>query len=198
MLVEEVAVDVGRLPIVKLREHLRIGAGFVADEAQDDLLETCLRAALEVIEGRTGKAVFRRDFSWSVHAWRDLARQVLPIAPVTAIRELAIVDFEDVARVIGADRYRLIVDAHRPAIAARSLVLPSIPVGGLARIGFEAGYGASWSDIPADLRRATLMLAASFYENRFEPEAGSSVMPHGVTALLERYRHMRLFSRRGA
>lgn len=59
--------------------------------------------------------------------------------------------------------------------------------GGEAEIRFTAGFGASWGDVPSDLRQAVMMLAAHFYENRnAQPDTGG--LPFGVLVLLEAYR----------
>ena len=71
-------------------------------------------------------------------------------------------------------------------------LLPSIPQNGSARITFTAGYGPAWSDLPADLAQAVLMLAAHYYEYRAEVALSGGCMPFGVTALIERYRPLRL------
>ena len=84
-------------------------------------------------------------------------------------------------------------DAHRPRIAATSLFLPSIPVGGSAEIQFDAGYTATWAELPADLSRAVLLLAAHYYEHRAEGAESGGSIPYGVAALLDRYRNVRLF-----
>ena len=59
-------------------------------------------------------------------------------------------------------------------------------------IGFVAGFGAAWGDVPADLRQAVLMLATHYYEYRHDTSLSSGCMPFGVTSLLERYRPVRL------
>jgi uncharacterized phiE125 gp8 family phage protein len=40
--------------------------------------------------------------------------------------------------------------------------------------------------------QAALMLAAHYYDNRHDTALGPGCMPFGVTALLERYRPLRL------
>jgi uncharacterized phiE125 gp8 family phage protein len=159
---------------------------------QDDVLEGCLRAAIAAVEARTGKSLFIRAFTWSATAWRDLSRNTLPVAPVVAIERMAIVDRFGVETVIDPARYVLERDAHRPRIAATSLFLPSIPIGGSAEIQFEAGYAETWDTLPADLARAVLLLAAHYYEQRSEGGPSGSI-PYGVAALLDRYRNVRLF-----
>lgn len=193
MLVEQTTVSSAVLPVAEFKDHLRLGTGFADDGVQDGVLETYVRAAIAAIEARTGKALITRSFAWTLTAWRDLAAQVLPIAPVNAITALKIIDRLGAETVIDTAKYRLEPDTHRPRMIATSLVLPSIPVAGSAVIEFDAGYGAAWGDIPADLAHAVMLLAAHFYENRAEGTKDVAEMPNGVASLLERYRNVRLF-----
>ena len=59
-------------------------------------------------------------------------------------------------------------------------------------VAFGAGYGASWSEIPADLAQAVMLLAAHYYEFRNETSLSEGCMPFGVTSLIERYKPIRL------
>lgn len=193
MLVEQATVPVAALPVAEFRDHLRLGTGFADDAVQDGVLETCLRAAIAAIEARTGKAMLRRAFRWSVTAWRDLSRQSLPVAPVEAITGLSIVDRFGQATEIEADRFGLQRDTHRPAMVSHGFLLPAIPVGGSAEITFEAGYAAVWDDVPADLRKATFLLAAQFHERRHAVDDVASGFSGEVNALLMPYREVRFF-----
>lgn len=187
-LVEQAQVPASVLPIEEFRAHLRLGTGFSDDTVQDQLLERTLRAATAQIETLCGKAVFRRTFVYTLNAWRDLSRQVLPRAPVTALSELSIVDLDGVRNVVPAEAYALQVDLHRPALVARGFVLPQIPIGGRAEIVFEAGYGVSWIEVPPDLSVAVLSLAAALFEDR----AAEGKVPPGVASMLAPYRANRL------
>ena len=69
--------------------------------------------------------------------------------------------------------------------------MPASPTGGAAGVLFEAGFGAAWSDVPADLAQAVLLLAAEFYEARIEDGARSG-LPLAVQALIERWRIVRV------
>jgi uncharacterized phiE125 gp8 family phage protein len=193
MLTERTTVPKEALPISGFRDHLRLGTGFSDDMLQDGVLEGCLRAAIAAVEARTGKSLLVRSFTWSVTAWRDLSRNTLPVAPVVAIHRMSIVDRFGAENVIDPARYVLEKDAHRPRIAATSLFLPSIPIGGSAEIQFDAGYAETWTDLPADLSRAVFLLAAHYYENRSEGSESTGSIPYGVAALLDRYRNVRLF-----
>ncbi|NND18402.1 MAG: hypothetical protein HKN98_07465, partial [Silicimonas sp.] len=169
ILIEQTQVPDAALPVAEFRDHLQLGSGFADDGYQDAVLVPQLRAALAAIEGDTGKALFQRTFRYVVNAWRDLAHEVLPVAPVAAVQSFRVTDLAGVEELIPATAYRLVEDAHRPELRWLGLVLPTIPVGGHAEIVFEAGYSADWAGVPADLKQAVLMLAAHFYEHRTGP-----------------------------
>ncbi len=194
ILVEETPVPVSALPIAAFREHLRLGTGFPDDTAQDTLLENMLRSALSTIETRIGKAILRRRFIWQLTAWRGLRQEELPTAPVTAILEVEVIEPDGTVTLLKPDRYVLVQDAHRPAISARGLSLPTVPVGGRLEIRFEAGFAPDWPAVPNDLKQAVFILAADYYETR--GGAGSSGIPARVAELLAPYRPLRLFGRR--
>ncbi|MBD11755.1 head-tail connector protein [uncultured Roseovarius sp.] len=192
MLIEETAVSPAALPLAEFKAHLRLGTGFADDDIQDPVLESFLRAAIAAIEGRTGKMLLEREFSWALHQWRDAAGQALPVAPVSAVLSLGLRNRADEVEVIAPALYRLEQDAHRPLVRPVGTFLPAIGRGAVAEIRFRAGYGAGWSDVPADLAQAVLMLAAHYYEYRHETSLSSGCMPFGVASLIERYRTVRL------
>lgn len=192
MLVEVTPVASGALPIAGLKEHLRLGSGFTDDGLQDGLLEGFLRAALATVEGRTGKALLQRDFLLTLDVWREGDRQAMPLAPVSAIAQVMLVDALGVQTVVPTGAWRLYPDMHRPCLIALSGGLPTVPQNGSVRIAFTAGHGAVWGDLPPDLAQAVMMLAAHYYEHRRDTSLAAGCMPFGVTALIERYRQPRL------
>ena len=196
MLVEQTQVPVAALPVAQFKDHLRLGTGFSDEGIQDGVLETYLRAAVAAIEARTGKALIERDYSYTVGAWRDLGAQVLPIAPVSAITAVTIIDRFGQSTGIASGKFMLEEDMQAPRLVSTGFVLPSIPVGGKARIDFTAGFGATWAELPADIAHAVMLLAAHYYEHRHETSVGEATMPFGVSSLLERYRVIRLFGGR--
>ncbi|WP_208352927.1 head-tail connector protein [Pseudaestuariivita rosea] len=192
MLVEETTVPAGALPVEAFKRHLRLGTGFGDDGLQDAVLESFLRAALAAVEARTGKVLIERDFSWSVTKWRMVCEQPLPVAPVNELLLVTRIDADEVSTAVEPDAYRLVQDPHRPLLVSVGLGLPSIPVNGRIEVRFRAGYATEWADLPADLAQAVLLLAAHYYEYRQETGLGEGCMPFGVTALLQRYRPMRV------
>lgn len=192
LLTELTGVPGAALPVEPLREHLRLGTGFADDTLQNGLIESYLRAAMSAIEGRIGKILIARDFLWSVSQWRDDYGQALPVAPISSLNSLTMIDRSGLPVVIDPGRYGLQPDTHRPKIVPLGTSLAAIPTGGTAEIAFTAGFGTVWADVPADLAQAVLLLAAHYYEHRHEAAASRAAMPFGVMALIERWRNVRL------
>lgn len=192
MLVEQTTVPALALPIAEFKSHLRMGTGFADDALQDGVLESYLRSAMAAIEARTGKILIERSFMWSVTAWRALDQQAFPVAPVSAIDELRVLDRLAAVTVVDPTRYSLQKDDHRPKLLAAGGNLPSIPIGGSVEVIFTAGFGAVWGGLPADVTHAVMLLAAHYYEHRDIGGTGGNVMPYGVTSLIERYRTVRI------
>ena len=191
-LIEETTVPDAALPVEQFKAHLRLGTGFSETALQDGILNGFLRAAIAAIEARTGKVLISRDFTLIVTRWSDEAGQILPVAPVSAVTRVALVDAQGLETALAAEAWRLEEDDQRPVLRPAGLVLPSVPTGGSARVRFSAGMAADWGGLPADLGQAVMLLAAHYYEYRDETALGRGCMPFGVTSLIERYRPVRL------
>lgn len=192
VLSEETTVAREALPLAELRDHLRLGTGFAEEGLQDGLLESYLRAALAAIEARIGKVLMARRFLWVLEDWRDPVAQALPVAPVRSIETVELVDASGEVLTVDPERYRLAVDAHRPRLAARGMLLPSAPADGRVRVRFDAGFGPDWADVPVDLRQAVILLAGEFYERRSEMGLREAGLSFGVMALIEKWRTVRV------
>ncbi|MEY8098439.1 head-tail connector protein [Falsihalocynthiibacter sp. S25ZX9] len=192
MLIEQTTVPTSALPIQGFKDHLRLGTGFADDGFQDDVLNTCLRAAMAAIEARTGKVMIERAFQWELTGWRGLSEQALPVAPVSAINSITVKDRLGDATLVDPTRYVLQRDNQRPKIQATGACLPTVPLGGLVEVIFTAGFSGAWEGMPADLGQAMFLLAAHFYEHRTEGEGNRGSMPFGVSSLIEPYRTVRI------
>ncbi len=191
MLTEIGGVPQAALPVVSLRDHLRIGTGFADDNVQDGLLESYLRASLAVVEGRTAKVLIARSFLLELADWRHSGEQPLPVAPVTEVSSVTLFDAASVEVEVDPSRYRLVRDGLRPKIAATGLLLPMVPTDGRIEIVFTAGFGATWEAVPGDLAQAVFLLAADFYEHRHDGAREGAGLPQAVQALIERWRTVR-------
>lgn len=191
-LIEESQIPEAALPIDRLRGHLRMGSGFAEDDLQDGLLDGFLRAAIAAVEARTGKALITRDFLCVLNRWRDVRGQVLPIAPVTEVTQITLVDRFGGGIVVDAADYVLSQDADTPQLCPVGRILPPVPEHGTIEVRFRAGMAAAFGDLPADLAQAVMLLAAHYYEYRDETALSQGCMPFGVTSLIARYRPLRL------
>lgn len=196
MLNEVTAVPAAVLPLAEFRDHLRLGTGFADSGAEDAALQAYLRAALAAIEGRTAKALLARSFTLSLDAWRGASVQPLPIAPVSVISAVRLVDRQGAEVVVAPGTYRLVPDMARPRLEALGASLPAVPAGGTVAIDFIAGFGPAWSDLPVDLAQAVFLLAAQYYELRHDGAGEGGAMPFGVMALIERWRTVRVLGGR--
>lgn len=192
MLIEQTTVPVAALPVQGLKDHLRLGTGFSDDGLQDGLIESHLRAALAAIEGRIGKVLIARRFQLVLEDWRRDTGQALPVAPVSAVLSVTLVDAAGAARPVPAGEWRLVPDMHRPKLMPVGLLLPTVPTGGRIEVVFDAGFGAAWAAVPADLAQAVLLLAADYYDTRSEAGLRTAGLPFPVVALIERWRTVRV------
>ncbi|MCY4336254.1 MAG: hypothetical protein OXC60_16485 [Litoreibacter sp.] len=196
VLVELTSIDLSDLPMDAFKAHLQLGTGFADDSVQDEVLESYIRAAMAAIEARIGKMLLSREVVWELSAWGSADLQPLPVAPVSALGGMVIVDGSDAETNIDLARFSLRKDAHRPQMLSEGALLPTIPKGGAVRISFTAGFGPAWGDVPPDLREAVFLLAAHYYENRRDQNGAGGLMPFGVMALLEAHRTIRVFGAR--
>ncbi|MCF6443489.1 head-tail connector protein [Nereida sp. MMG025] len=181
-----ISVPDSALPVAALKAHLRLGTGFSDNTVQDPVLVGFLRAAMALIEARIGKILMRQTVEWTRD---DLPAQfVLPVAPVTAIEQVLLAQF-DGPDVDVTDTFHLHQDPHRPVLQGRAALLSQ---GDRAVIRMVIGLAEDWADVPSDLAQAVLLLATHYYEHRDQTGLDQSCMPFGVTALLQRHRQMRL------
>lgn len=196
VLVELTSVDLSVLPMEAFKAHLRLGTGFGEDTLQDEVLESYLRSALAAVEARIGKMLLSRDAVWELTQWSNQGAQPLPVAPVSSLLSIVLVDGAGDESPVDPARYRLERDAHRPRVVATGGSLPTVPANGRVKITFRGGFGLVWGDVPADLREAVFLLAAHYYENRTDTTGAAGLMPFGVMSLLDAHRTIRTLGAR--
>ena len=87
-------------------------------------------------------------------------------------------------------------DGQRPVILPTGVVLPHVPRRGSVTVSFIAGFGDTWSQVPADLAQAVILLAARYYDDRSQ-DGLRQALPFGVSALIEKWRAVRTLAGRG-
>jgi uncharacterized phiE125 gp8 family phage protein len=140
MLIEEASVPDEVLPVEAFKAHLRLGSGFAEESIQDPVLLSFLRAALAAIEARTGRALLRRVFVWSVTRLRDTSGEVLPVTPVQAIETVRRVEATGETTLLDPASYSLEQDMQRPRAIAMGTGFPIPARGGKIEFRFTAGY----------------------------------------------------------
>lgn len=189
MMVELTAIPSAAFPVAVLAAHLRLAQGFVDDVNQDAVLERCLRAACAAIEARIGKALYARRFLLTVLEWQSAGSHPFPLAPVREIHAVRTLSRHGTSVTVDPGSYRLQPDMHRPRLVATGAQLVQPAHAGSVEVEFDAGFGADWGGIPADLQQAVIMLAASYWGQESDPAQG---VPQAVAVLLEPYRPIRL------
>ncbi|MEM9754997.1 MAG: hypothetical protein AAF914_03335 [Pseudomonadota bacterium] len=188
-LAETAPIAQAALPLAELRTTLRLPEGFSDDGGHDARLQDCARAALALVEARTGKVLLTRSFSWMLERWSTPDRQAFPVAPILGLDALGFRGTDGGLTSLNIAEFRIIDDMHRPALAARNGALPGIPVGATLELSFTAGFSSAWEGVPPDLREAVLILAAEIFDG--SPHTAPSI-PAAVELLLQRYRSVGL------
>lgn len=173
----------------EISRHMRLSTGFAAD--QDEDLAAAFRAAVAHLEASLGLCLAPRGFRWRTTPDTDLDADpdgalAAPIAPVRSLISASRIGRDGAATPLDLSLFTLDQGATRTRICARSSVR------GAFEFEFEAGFGADWEATPADLRRAALMLAAHYFDNRHETAATAEATPYGVAALTQPWRPLRI------
>lgn len=193
MLLTEIApAGVNPVPLREMAAHLRLASGFSDDGSEDSLLELYLRNATAVIERRTAKKLISRSFLLQVVCWNRSGYLRLPIGPVTAIDGFELIRPGSTVTLDPAEW------ALEPGLGQQQVTGPGgaalrpIPHGALAHLTLTAGFGATWNEVPDDLRHAVLLLATHYYEDRAGDQELDAGLPFGVSSVLARYLPVRI------
>ena len=190
ILTETAPAAVAPVSLSELSAHLRLAHGFPDDAAEDPLLDLYVRNAVAAVETRTGRALIRRGFLLRLSAWDKEGHVVLPVGPVEALDSLRLVHGGDVVD-LAAGSWAVEPGTGRQRITGpNGGALPPIPMGYVAELSFQAGFGPEAADVPGDLRQAVMLLAAHYYERRYEDDGPG--MPMKVRALVEPWRPVRV------
>ena len=116
----------------------------------------------------------------------------MPVGPVTSIETFELVR-PGSTLTLTSEEWVLQPGTSRQLVTGPGgATLRALPHGALGELTFTAGYGASWNEVPDDLRQAVLLIAAHFYENRTGDQAVDAGLPFAVGPILDRYRPIRI------
>lgn len=149
--------------IEEVKMHLKLDG-----DEEDSYLARLIEAARRVSERNTGRAYITQTWQYSFQL-RDFSRTIkLPKQPYKSITTLEYYDGVTYAWVaMTASQYKVLGMGDQG-----ELMLLEYP-GSIFRVTYQAGYGASSSYVPADLRAAILRRIATMYENRQDVVVGT-------------------------
>ncbi len=183
----EVAVPPAMAPLspVEAREHLRLNPG--EDESG---LARAIDAATAQAETLTGRSLIRREYRLWRHAWPRGGVLRLPMGPVIAVTEIALLDEQDQATLLLADDW--ILAGSDPGRVLPRLGWPPVRrCYRSIRVRYEAGYGDR-ADLPGGLRAALLALTAWHYQNHGDQGNTGAATSDMALELLAPYRRLLL------
>lgn len=157
------------LPVTveEAKEHLR-----VEHTLDDTYIENCIKTAVERIDGRDGwlrRALINRTYQLFL-PWFPVSRCIaLPLPPLQSVSSVKYQDMDDTEQTFSASSYQVIKNEDEGYIYLKTG--ESWPGGTFERpdavkIEFIAGYGATASDIPANIRHAILIEVGALYTER--------------------------------
>jgi uncharacterized phiE125 gp8 family phage protein len=170
----------------ELRERCRIASG-ISDGAVNELLDSAVAA----VERELARSLLQTEWTLYIDGFPESGEIHLPIAPVISA-DVEYFDEEAGDYVATSSRLLATYEPARvtPPIGEEWPEPMDVPAS--VQVIFLAGYGATASNVPADLRRAVLMLASHFHENPQAVVVGSDArtfeLPMGVRDLIEPYR----------
>lgn len=168
----------------ELARHMRLSSGFASE--QDQEAESAFRAAISHLERVLGICLAPREFSWRGQLERDLSVSA-PIAPVRALISVSRLPQGGTATPLEQSYFDL------DQTTVRTRFRSSKRFNGDLEFVFEAGFGPDWEATPVDLRRAALILAAEYFDQRRATVSGREApVSFGVTALIQPWRPIRL------
>lgn len=191
MLIELDPFTVGAEERALLAAHLRLPSGFPEAPEAAAGLEAAFATARAVIERLSARALKRRRFRVAAACWRDAA--ALPIGPVQALLSVSVEDETGATEARATEAFRIdgLSDPAR-VVMRTGRAAPTAPPGGRVIVDFEAGYGPAFADAPADLKAATLAVAAAAWERAGAGEEGPPALPPAAGALIAPYRRLAL------
>ncbi len=197
MLIELDPFAVGAEERALLAAHLRLPADFDAPAdapgaaAAAASLDAAFATAAALVERASGRVLKRRRFRSAAARWDEAS--ALAAGPVSALLAVTLEDEAGGVAAFAVEDFRVDVLSDPARVIPRSgVAAPRVSPGGRASVEFEAGYGPRFADAPADLRAATLAVAAAAWERAAGGEDGAPALPPAAGALIAPYRRLAL------
>lgn len=180
----ELEASAAELPVrvAMMRDWLRLGVG----DAEDELIAVLIGAAAGLCEAFTGRWLMVRAGEWRGRLWAGGHRVRLPVAPVVAVDEVAVL-VGGVESLLDAADYAVVIDWDG---AAALRLLRGFGMCDLI-VRYRAGMAATQAAVPDALRHGVERMVQHLYETR-DAAAGAGVPPAAVAALWQPWRMVTL------
>jgi uncharacterized phiE125 gp8 family phage protein len=168
--------------LAEARAHTRVD-----DTADNSLVQALITAARRAAEAYTRRAFITQ--SWAMYFDEAPTGNYfeIPKAPLVGISSIVTYSDADAATTFAASNYYVDLITRPGRVVLRSTAdWPTFErVANGFVVNFVAGYGATGSDVPAEIRQAILMIVSHLYENRGDTDAD---MPRVAQMLLDPYK----------
>ena len=164
------------------KEHLRLDI-----TADDHYVSSCITAARGFIEGQVKRSLMPKTYDYNIdYCWpyKDGAIRIdFPLNPVTSVTSISYVDSDGATQTLAASQYTVVArEFNSYIVAAYNVSLPDVRwVPNAITVRFVTGNS---STVPDELRRAIMILAGHYYENR----ETSMDAPIAIEALISPFR----------
>jgi uncharacterized phiE125 gp8 family phage protein len=168
------------------KAHLKI------DTTDDDtLLTTLITAARARAEWHTGRAFVTQSWVLWLDCWPGDGIVEVPLPPLQSVSAVTVYARDNTANIVDPARYFTDTVSAPGRVVFDCLTSPGFDPrrGNAVAIAFNAGYGASESNVPSLVREGILEIVAELYVNRGD---GPEEIAAPAQALLAPYRIFKL------
>lgn len=160
------------------KAHLRVD---ITDD--DSTISTQVQSARGYVEQVTARTLVLRSYEWRLDSWPGGTLD-LPVTPVTSITGIFTIDEAGVETEFDAANYYLVSDK---VVLKQDSTWPDVQ---RSHEGILVRFNAGYTDVPAGLKSAILLIVGDLYENREASLVGSvsSSVQFSVDALVRPYR----------
>lgn len=169
--------------VIEARDHLRVDSG-----DDDSVIEDVISAAREHIEEAARRALVTQTWKLYLDEWPVFDFINLPRPPLQSVTSVKYTDKDGLQTTWDSSNY-LVDTASEPGriVLAYGVSWPNVTLRPMnpIEVTFVAGYGDP-DDVPQRWRRAILLLAGHWYENREATISGTiaRTVPFAVESLI--------------
>lgn len=172
-----------------LQDHLRIDAGI--EDAVLTRLIAVATAALDGKDGLLGRALLTQKWRLTLDFFPKAIS--IPLPPLQAVESITYLDLEGTTQTLAPALYTIVGDGDTANVLPfKGTTWPQTwDFPGSVSVLFRAGYGDIADKVPAPIRQAALLQAATLFQNRESIYVGTAVprdLPDGLKDLVAPYR----------